>query len=815
MSPHRGIHSLVTNRRCSVLKLLNSFYVKSAVLLMIGLPVAAGLWEGVAPVILKPVYQRDAENLTSSISRGNAVASEASDALSVSGAIWWVLVGANGERIRTVGSYPAKLASTKLEGYVTLDGRRYYQSVVMLPHDRKAIIGFPFGSVLSFNEDMHSGVPLIEVWYFVASTALIIYAATKVSLTDPLVHLLLELKSTPEGAFPRVFALPKWTGLELSNLVDELSTQLGKLSSKHDKDITHARADVKDLFHREQEDRFVDKLSRLVPELTTTSAACDRILVALQNEFPQSIAFAIAANIKSSLVLSLLATENLAEDNCRALSNQSKTPLAVKLWNTVSMTLLDASDFNPLCEGWKAPDHEKVILVRLGNCRDTSLILVCGVRKDGETRITIERYMKKLSEHLSPIFHLFLRFESEFLAVRTDAITGIPNRKQFGDFVEELEAIEMQRGERNHGHMILMEGDNFAEINRTFGREQTDLLLKDLVQTIQKAIQMRPRKFALHSSDCLFRTGACQFLLYRGECTYEQAVESAELIRKAVQEKTEWSNGLSSWSLGIGIGSVGDEQRQAYMEAFKDAEIAVEYLKTQPASGQICGINSVPAKFKKNRKSSQITGDIEALKITNVLQSISTNQSNGVLTYTADSGKRFWMLVQDGVPKKAIFGNLMGNDAVLEFLSTVEDGAFQFDQVTSIDQVETGDLAQVACNVTDSIEKLLLAGTVMQGQFDGARIVINSPALYFLPLPITTSQIIWNQLAELPEPPSVREFEVMRLILSKAAHGNLNFNEIAAKLDSYPTSLVWRAGALLVQHKMVKLSRLKVTGTTL
>lgn len=799
-----------------MLKVLNSFYVKSAVLLAIGLPISAALWEGLAPVIMKPSYQRDAENLTTSILRGNnGIASEASDALSVSGAIWWVLLGSNGERIRTVGSYPAKLASTKLEGYVTLDDRRYYQSVVLLPHDRKAIVGFPFGSLLSFKEDIHSGIPLAEVWYFIASTAAIIYGASKVSLTDPLLRVSRELKTTPEGSLPRVSALAKWTGLEVSNLVEQLDAQLDKLSSKHEKDITHARADVKDLFHREQEDRFVDKLSRLVPELTTTSAACDRILVALQNEFPQSMAFAIAANIKSSLMLNLLATENLAEDSCRALTNQSKSPLAVKLWNTVAMTLLDAKDFVPLCEGWTAPEHEKVVLVRLGNCRDTSIVLVCGIRKDGETRITMERYMKKLSEHLSPIFHLFLRFESEFLAVRTDATTGIPNRKQFGDFMDELEAIELQRGERNHGHMILMEGDNFADINRTFGREQTDLLLKDLVQTIQKAIKMRPRKFALHSSDCLFRTGACQFLLYRGDCTYEQAVESAELIRKAIQEKTEWSNGLSSWSLSIGIGSVGDDSRNAYLEAFKDAEIAVEYLKTQPAAGQICGINSVPAKFKKNRKSSQITGDIEALKITNVLQSISANQSNGVLTYTTEAGKRFWMLVQEGAPKKAIFGNLMGNDAVVEFLSTVEDGNFQFDQVTSIDQVDTGDLAQVACNVTDGIEKLLLTGTVFQGHFDAARIVINSPGLYFLPLPLSMSQVIWHQLADLPEPPAVREIEVMRMILSKAAHGNLNFNEIVSKLDGYPSALVWRAGALLVQHKMVKMSRLKVTGTTL
>ncbi|MBX9723206.1 MAG: GGDEF domain-containing protein, partial [Candidatus Obscuribacterales bacterium] len=744
--------------------IIKSFYIKLSVVLVIGIPSTALLWDLAGPAALKGAFSQQAQDLSNSILKGNNVSASASDALSPAGAAWWVLIGPSGARVRTIGSYPTKMINSQLEGCVQVDSKRYYQSVVQLPNDRKAIVGFPCTSILTGGiAGIESGVPLAAVWYMVLANAGLGMLTVQLSLLGPLAKLKKQIKeSDDQGNLVENSAQSNWASSEVSDIAPLVKDLVAKVAGKFSKDITHARADVRDLFQRELEDKFIDKLTRLIPELSSTRAACDRIVFALQNEFTQALAFSFVLNVNSSMQMKLLASENIADDDCKKLVADPDARLASKLRDVDQVQSLSQEDLSALGLSWIDKSIERLHLVRLGEYHETMIVLGCASRCDGETRITIERYLKSLRTHLAPILHLFLKFEREFSAARTDVLTGLPNRKHFEDFIEEISAIAGQKGDRTESQLLLLEGDNFAEMNKSFGREQTDGLLKEVATLIKGCIKTKIRKLGIRPEERLFRYGACQFMLFLEDCTSHNAAELADIIAATMAEKTDWPSSLSNWTLSGGISSFTKTGSESYQDAVKEAEIALEYVRSISGKGQICNIGTVPSKFIKSKKVTKIAGDLESMQAGNVLHSFAQNKSNGVLNCVHEDGRKFWMLILDGVPKKAVFGNLCGNDAVIEFLSTFETGNFQFEQMGHLSEENTDDLVQVESAVTEKMENLIQTGSIYKDHYRAAQRVVSTPTLILMALPQSTNPMAWQQITALPDAPDDRVITLMQ-----------------------------------------------------
>jgi diguanylate cyclase (GGDEF)-like protein len=105
----------------------------------------------------------------------------------------------------------------------------------------------------------------------------------------------------------------------------------------------------------------------------------------------------------------------------------------------------------------------------------------------------------------------------------TDALTGVANRRQYGEWV----AVEVARAQRKGLSLALLalDVDHFKRVNDAYGHSTGDEVLKAFVGAIQAVV--RP-------GDLMARTGGEEFKILLPDTGLEQAVAIAERVRLRV-----------------------------------------------------------------------------------------------------------------------------------------------------------------------------------------------------------------------------------------------------------------------------------------
>ena len=111
------------------------------------------------------------------------------------------------------------------------------------------------------------------------------------------------------------------------------------------------------------------------------------------------------------------------------------------------------------------------------------------------------------------------------LASRTDALTGLYNRRHVLEKIEE-ERIRFQRNTRPFS-IVICDIDFFKKVNDVYGHDCGDAVLKSLASLMNKHIRKQ---------DCLARWGGEEFLLLLPETNAAGASVLAEKLRKRVEE---------------------------------------------------------------------------------------------------------------------------------------------------------------------------------------------------------------------------------------------------------------------------------------
>jgi len=106
---------------------------------------------------------------------------------------------------------------------------------------------------------------------------------------------------------------------------------------------------------------------------------------------------------------------------------------------------------------------------------------------------------------------------------RTDALTGIANRRAFLDAAQQ----EMSRANRSESPLtvLMLDIDHFKRINDRFGHDVGDSLLVEFARRIEAG---------LRGYDEFARLGGEEFAVMLPDCDLEQAVATAERLRRAI-----------------------------------------------------------------------------------------------------------------------------------------------------------------------------------------------------------------------------------------------------------------------------------------
>jgi diguanylate cyclase (GGDEF)-like protein len=126
----------------------------------------------------------------------------------------------------------------------------------------------------------------------------------------------------------------------------------------------------------------------------------------------------------------------------------------------------------------------------------------------------------------------------------TDSLTGATNRQVFDMIFDQAVKINIRRKESLSA--IMLDIDNFKDINDNFGHPAGDFVLKELSEIIISQIRV---------TDTLFRWGGDEFFLLLPDCDLEQAEKIAEKIRLSIKEKSiHYRNKSITLTSSFGVG---------------------------------------------------------------------------------------------------------------------------------------------------------------------------------------------------------------------------------------------------------------------
>jgi len=113
---------------------------------------------------------------------------------------------------------------------------------------------------------------------------------------------------------------------------------------------------------------------------------------------------------------------------------------------------------------------------------------------------------------------------AEHLA-RTDALTGIKNRRAFFEFALSIHGLAKRS--KNHYSVIMIDIDHFKEVNDSHGHMTGDRVIIELANTIEKVIR---------STDIAGRIGGDEFAMLLPDTSSENVAPLAERLRTLFSE---------------------------------------------------------------------------------------------------------------------------------------------------------------------------------------------------------------------------------------------------------------------------------------
>jgi len=153
---------------------------------------------------------------------------------------------------------------------------------------------------------------------------------------------------------------------------------------------------------------------------------------------------------------------------------------------------------------------------------------------------------------------------------------------------------------------------------------------------------------------------------------------------------------------------------------------------------------------------------------------------------------------------QARLGKVPGNNALIEFVSTFEDGMFNF-QEKELGKATSGRLPRLdeSYSVQKPLERCLLDAALAQDQLAFARRLLPSTDVLIIPVEGKDFEDRWQNMLNLPEPPYPEELNLM-IALTRLADRQTTLTQMFQAMDQVPTWELWRAAALLVSHELVE-----------
>ena len=800
--------------------MLTSFLPRAfCVLLILQFPIWV-VADFMAPMCSQFIYQSSVTKLSAELTADKKVSNKEAAELSHKYHLSWMRVVDN-ERHVLFNTRPAKLPDIAPLGQslfrvLEVGGSRFAE--VVQPIDGGQIaVGYACPSLLDSLFKLQTWPAQLPIGTILLSSFLNLLslgAAYWFFVFSPLERLNSKLKlsqDVPEK-------LPFYVSTEIADNLKYVRERLTNARQENERTVSAARSDLSGAFAREVEDRFISQLSKDIVTMQRTDDVCEKIVQNLSDEFTGIVKAAFGLDADCLPGLRLMNQEGFNEEQAKFFANLKDSPFAKSIKKYESVTVVEVEQledpaFRKLAEELGA---NKFIIAPLSyNGTVLAYFGVLAATKDKQTTKKIDSIFRRMATELSPLWHLVSRYENAFWLSRHDPLTFVRNRISLDETFQTISATPTMPGAPETVFMVF-EGDNFRVMLNSFGPRTIDLLIQELVRTLIGAMEhtQRFKRSKLAFADLVYRVGGCRFLLCMEGIGTKRATELANLISKTISEKKDWGAGLPSWSVSCGLVPVVLDELTP-QDFLEEAIIALEYVRSRKATGMVVLSKDVPADFMNKALSRNQGGSMKVFNPAGLLQDVAQSGKTGILTVESSQGRVFWAYLEGGLPSKARLGAMFGDYAIIEFASTFVDGSLRLQDLSAVDPHTANELRTlgVEYNVETPLNPLLELAKSGTASAADAKIILKTPELIVHPLIDRQPKIIEKLFSKSTKPVTKTQVDVTNRVWDLCT-GRLSLDELVLKLDDCPEALVWTGAGFLMQNKLIKFSRLRVSAHT-
>jgi diguanylate cyclase (GGDEF)-like protein len=577
------------------------------------------------------------------------------------------------------------------------------------------------------------------------------------------------------------------------------------IAKEYEDQLTQTQQKISELYTKEAEEEFINGLGREIDALKSSHQVCQRILDKLNDKFPTSIIYGAFYKADKTQRFNLDAYLGFDDRSVQQLRRMDHSRVAREVFAagkavTLGVDALRDQGFGPLAQ---AHNLKSVIYLPLTFQNRNLGLLGIYFNTEGQTVQERLRVLRNVVELASRSLYQVMIYEEELEAARTDPLTGLRNKKFFYEIMPQIFERASINPAQNQFAIIIMDGDHFKDINDTYGHQIGDQMLQELSKTLRMCVRTEDTDRG-GPGDYLIRYGGEEFLIVMESTDANRAMGVAERIRASVDNKSDWPGGIAKWTISIGVATFPTDGKTTD-ELLGKADTALYYVKEELGRNKVCHTSQVPKSFKSAKAAAAIGGELGVFDPAALLQSLATAQKTGVLTVQSPDGKQLWMLFEGGKPIQGRLGKFAGAMAVVEFITTFEEGSFNFQEKVMSGKETMTKLPKLDenFNISKGLERILMDGALAQDNYNAAKQIIHTANMFIRAVSPVEFAARWQALGQLPEPPTKEEFNIMSEIVQRA-DGNTTLQNIFRGLDSIPTSQLWRAASLLVQHALVQ-----------